>query len=311
MKARLWITLAAAVLLVAVTVGYTLHAARRVTAGGTALTLDTRALLYRAPDGRVAARAPDGAVTLGDRACDRFSASAGTGLCLVVAPGAVPTTTGIVLDGHLRETRRLQLPGIPSRAQVSPTGRFLSWTTFTTGDSYAATGAFSTATGILDANTGTFVINIENLQLYVDGERYHAPDINVWGVTFAADDNTFYATVASRGRTYLVRGDFAEWSARTIRENVECPSLSPDGTRLAFKKRVGAGWRLYVLDLATMAEHPLAEPAEVDDQAAWFDDATVGYGRAGAVWTVPADGSGAPTRVVDGSSPAPHNGPNA
>ena len=49
------------------------------------------------------------------------------------------------------------------------------------------------------------------------------------------------------------------WSvkeARVLRENVECPSLSPDNTRIVFKKRMtdgpgGVTWRLHVLDLAT------------------------------------------------------------
>ncbi|MGY0235116.1 TolB family protein [Longispora urticae] len=305
MRTRLWIALAATVALVAVALGYTVYAARRVTAGGEALTLDAGATLFRGPDGRVSARTPEGGVTVGERTCDRFSAASGVGLCLVVQPGAVATTTAIVLDGSLRETRRIQLAGIPSRARVSPTGRFLAWTTFTTGDSYAAAGTFSTATGILDGRTGNLVTNIENLQLYVDGQRYHAPDVNFWGVTFSADDNTFYATVATRGRTHLVKGDFAGWRVETVRENVECPSLSPDGRRVAYKKKVGSGWRLHVLDLSTLADTPLAESAEVDDQAVWFGDSTVGYGRAGTVWTVPADGSGAPTRLVEGTSPSP------
>ncbi|GGO28545.1 TolB-like translocation protein [Microbispora bryophytorum] len=56
---------------------------------------------------------------------------------------------------------------------------------------------------------------------------------------------------------------------------MECPSLSPDGTRIAFKKRAAglpedAPWRLYVLDLRTMRETPVAERRGVDDQAVWL-----------------------------------------
>jgi len=167
-----------------------------------------------------------------------------------------------------------------------------AWTRFTTGDSYAG-GGFSTATALLDIRTGYLVANIENLALYVDGERYFSPDVNFWGVTFA-DDNVFYATVATRGHTYLVRGDIAGWTARTVRDNVECPSLSPDGGRIAFKRKVDDGWRLSVLDLATMRETPLAEPSAVDDQAEWLDDRTVAYARGTDVWSVPADGSARP-----------------
>jgi len=36
-----------------------------------------------------------------------------------------------------------------------------------------------------------------------------------------------------------------------IDEDVEYPSLSPDETRIAFKRRQGSNWRLHVLDLDT------------------------------------------------------------
>ena len=61
----------------------------------------------------------------------------------------------------------------------------------------------------------------------------------------------------------------------TLADNVECPSLSPDGTRLAFKQARADGdpakaggcpcWT------CTLRVTPLAEPASVDDQAAWLD----------------------------------------
>ena len=93
-----------------------------------------------------------------------------------------------------------------------------------------------------------------------------------------------------------------------IHENVECPSLSPDGTRIAYKKRTGSSstpWHLTVLDLATMRETPLAEARSVDDQAEWLDDGHVLYGVDGAVWSVHADGTGRPQRyIATGASPA-------
>ena len=57
-----------------------------------------------------------------------------------------------------------------------------------------------------------------------------------------------------------------------IAEDVECPSLSPDETRVAFKRRQGDNWRLHVLDLDTGREYPLAETRSVDDQVEWLDD---------------------------------------
>jgi hypothetical protein len=91
------------------------------------------------------------------------------------------------------------------------------------------------------------------------------------------------------------------------RGNIECPALSPDQTRIAFKKRMGGTWgpltwRLAVLELTTQREWLLAETRSVDDQAEWLDDATLLYAlperRAQAAamntWAVPADGSGEP-----------------
>ena len=78
---------------------------------------------------------------------------------------------------------------------------------------------------------------------------------------------------------YLIEGSLITKEARTVRENVECPSLSPDNTRLAFKKRVSNApgpvvWRLYSLDLATGVETRLAETRNVDDQVEWLDNQT-------------------------------------
>jgi Tol biopolymer transport system component len=111
--------------------------------------------------------------------------------------------------------------------------------------------------------------------------------------------------VRTKGTTYLVEGRMTDRTMRTVRKNVECPSISPDGTRLVFKKATGdpsRPWRLHTLDLRTMRETPLAEPNSVDDQAAWLDDQTVMYGRVDGgttdVWEVPADGTGTPRVLI-------------
>jgi Tol biopolymer transport system component len=58
------------------------------------------------------------------------------------------------------------------------------------------------------------------------------------------------------------------------------PSLSPDGTRLAYKRRMPGGqvtWRLHVLNLSTTTDTELAETRSVDDQPEWLDDRNVLY----------------------------------
>lgn len=221
----------------------------------------------------------------------------------------------LLLDAGLRTVRTFPLAGNPSRARVSPSGRFAAWTVFVSGESYSS-AFFSTRTSILDTRTMRLTPSLETFSIVKDGKPYRASDVNFWGVTFAADDDTFYATLNTANRTYLVRGSLSRRAVTTLVQNVECPSLSPDGTRLAFKKRILSRtnlWHEYVLDLRTLRETALAERHSVDDQATWLDDHTLAYalpsdGKVGSsdLWSVPADGSGTPRLLIAGaSSPAP------
>ncbi|UUU39408.1 TolB family protein [Streptomyces sp. NBC_00162] len=314
-RLRLALVVAAVLLLAGGSLGYVLHARNRDRPArqgeaNASFSLAEPGLYFLDPaTGRVARQpGPDVPRVTGGPSCDRFHAAGEHALCLRKLPGVPARTEARVLDRGLREIRRVTVPGIPNRARVSASGQLLSWTTFTTGDSYS-TSAFSTRTSILDLRTGYLIKSMEQIPLTVDGARHHDSDVNYWGVSFARDDNRFYATVSTRGLTHLVEGDLRNWSAKALRTNAECPSLSPDDSRIAFKKKVSddprAPWRLYVLDLATMGEHPLAEPHSVDDQPAWLDGATVGYGLGGDIRSVPADGTGAPRLLVPGgSSPA-------
>jgi hypothetical protein len=254
----------------------------------------------------VPASDPSGPRTASGVKCLRFYAGSGTGVCLQAVHGALTDTyRAEILDAHLKVRARYDVPGIPSRARVSPSGRYAAWTAFVGGDSYAGTN-FSTRAAIVDTRTGRLTPSLESYRVLKDGHVYHAADVNFWGVTFASDDRTFYATLATKGKTYLVRGDLHTHTVTTVHTNVECPSLSPDGTRIAFKKRVkglpkDAPWHLYVLNLRTMRETPLAEPRSVDDQAVWHGDDTIVYALAGDygadLYQVPADGTGRPRRI--------------
>jgi hypothetical protein len=151
-------------------------------------------------------------------------------------------------------------------------------TVFTLGDTYDCD--FNTRTTLLDMRTGASLGDLEKFSAWRRGKLFWAKDFNYWGVTFTRDDNRFFATLGTAGKTYLVTGDIRLRTVRVVREGVECPSLSPDGKRIAFKKRVGATeWRLHVLDLATLVDRPVAgETRSIDDQAEWLDDDHLLYG---------------------------------
>ena len=322
MKPRILIAVAGVLVLAGAAVAYVGFASARshdVTPTGAVSLSPGPRLLFRstadADRGHVATVAvtdPGGPRTVSPLSCTRVYAAGGTGLCLR-PDGDLTTYQLAVLDAGLAVEREIPLVGLPNRARVSASGRMLAWTVFVTGDSYNG-GMFSTRAGILDTATGDLAGTLEDYAVTLDGKPYQAADLNFWGVTFTGDDRHFYATMSTAGHRYLVAGDFTAHTIRALRENVECPSLSPDGTRVAFKSAVDGdparGWRLSVLDLAGSKATPLAETRSVDDQPAWLDDHTIGYavprgpGHAD-VWSVPADGSGAPRLLIpEAESPA-------
>jgi hypothetical protein len=252
----------------------------------------------------VSRAAASGRRTIAGRVCERVYFAAGRALCLMPESGVGWGYQAMILGPELELKGRVELPGLISRARISPDGRYGATTGFVTGHSYRDKG-FSTHTSLIDMVGGSEITDLEKFTITRDGETISAPDFNFWGVTFARDSDRFYATLATGGKTYLLEASVSGRSARVLHENVECPSLSPDETRIAFKKRQGEAWRLSVLDLATMRETPLGETRSVDDQAEWLDDETVLYGFSGDVWQVNADGSGSPTLYLeDALSPA-------
>jgi hypothetical protein len=248
-----------------------------------------------------------GALLLAGETCERVDLAAGHGLCLGTAD-----PTGFkakILDGQLRKVGSVRLAGVPSRTRVSPDGRYGGVTSFVSGHSYADVGQFSTAATIIDLERGKKLGDLEkDFAITLNGKTVTARDRNFWGITFSRDGDTFYATMATGDKTYLIKASLSRRTGEAIHENVECPALSPDETRIGYKKAVGHNppvWRFHVLDLATGRETPLAEQQPLDDQIEWLDDEHVLYRSGEATWMMKADGTGRPQRwMAAAESPA-------
>ncbi len=257
--------------------------------------------------GLASLQAPGAARAATSLDCERISYANGRGLCLHASRSGMIVYDAILFDREFRPTATIPLDGTPSRTRMSPDGRYGATTVFVAGDSYAAALSFSTRTRLIDVSTGSVIGDLEQFSVAKDGHPFTARDFNFWGVTFARDGRTFYATLRTGRTTYLVRGDLAERVLTVVHENVECPSLSPDNRLIAYKKRVFgdvAPWRFYVLDLATLRERRIeSETRSIDDQIEWLDDTHVLYAvRRGPhsdatdVWVAPIAGD-APARV--------------
>jgi hypothetical protein len=246
-----------------------------------------------------------------DLHCERVYFAANKGICLSRQIKMLSAqTVATLVDANFHPITTFRTDGIPTRARISPDGRFAAFTVFVTGHSYTDV-QMSTATLLLNIEQGKIIANLEEFKVFKDGNEVKALDFNYWGVTFQRDSNFFYATLRTGGTDYLVHGDIKAKTVTVIYQNVDCPSLSPDETRIAFKKMLSRNnWRLSVLDLKTLQETPLAETRIVDDQAEWLDNHRVLYALPASppwmdVMVVSSDGSGEPKIFAKGvTSPA-------
>ena len=307
-RARMLVAAASALVLLAVAVLWAVTRSDPQVEVDPTATLATPGVVVRDTEtGRVAVVRPDGSRAQTPASCSRVHAAGGRAVCLRPDPVSPSTFVLDVLGADLTTQQTLPINGVPTRARISADGRLVAWTVFVSGDSYLSSG-FSTRSGILDLATGVLTNSLEDFTVLDEQGRQSSPpvDANFWGISFAEDNNTFYATMATRGHFYLVQGDFASETVTVIADGVECPSLSPDGTRLVYKNRLpDLTWRLEVYELSSGRRTALAETQNVDDQGAWLDNSTVAYGKFDpqtgdvGVWTVPADGSGTPSRLAE------------
>jgi len=251
---------------------------------------------------------PAGARAITDVACDRVDAVETEFACLRTERGIAPSYTATVYTKDGQTVSEWPLPGIPSRTRISEDSTLIATTAFVTGHSYATVG-FSTET-VIRTRDGESLGNLEDFTFIVDGAPVAPVDRNFWGVSFI-DDQSFFATAQTSGKTYLVEGDLTSRTLTTVAADIECPSLSPDGTRIAFKRVTsGSGptvhWTPAIMSLASGDLTLLPESRNVDDQIEWLDDETILYGmpRDGVsgdydVWSVAAEGSSDPEVFIE------------
>ena len=243
-----------------------------------------------------------GARAIAGLRCERASYAGGRGICLVRLGGEEAESEVEIFDSKFHVSRRFEVEGAPSRARVSPDGRYAAITMFEASEEEegSSEGPY-TETTIVDLENGKEVADLEKLSLTKDGKPFPRDDLHISAVTFADDDDHFFASLGSAEATsYLLEGSLRDRKLNVIAKGVDSPSLSPDGTHIAFRRLVGGdgNWRLFVMDLRTKKAIRLAGDDPIDDQAEWLDDARVVYVNDNKLWVVAADGNGRPRELL-------------
>jgi hypothetical protein len=243
--------------------------------------------------------------------CARVHYAGGTGLCLVEeVRGSRVRYLAHLFDRTLAPGTPIELDGVPIRARVAPDGRRAALTVYAEVESPAGE-RLAMQTILVDVPARRVEADLRDFSLDSPTDRRLTDPIDVMSVAFA-DHDRFFATLVRRGEPMVVSGSVAGRRLTLVGEGMASEAVSPDGTRLLVKRRVGERgyWQLLVLELATMTTRSLNQGnRSVDDQVEWLDAGHVMYHDASddgtAIWVLPIDGVSGPRVLVrDAFSPA-------
>lgn len=246
----------------------------------------------------------DGTRHLTTLRCSRLSYAGGRGLCLTEEErdGAV-TNVAYVFDRTFTRGARLELPGVPTRVRVAPAGDIAAVTTYAEEESPEGE-RLAIESLLIDLRTARAIADLREFHIDVPDGALAGP-FDFASVAFDRDSDRFFATLSTPSARYVVVGSVRARRLRPIAPDVASEALSPDGTKLIVKRRIGDRefWELGVLELSSLAARPVDQGGRtVDDQVEWLDDRHLLYHDASdagtSIWVVAADGQSPPRVLV-------------
>jgi len=235
---------------------------------------------------RLVVRHASGGRTMLDKTCERFHIAGTTGICLD-GPQVLGRYAMEILDFSDPALPLLwsSTTTLPSRTRVSADQEWASSTVFLEGSGYQDLGGFSTIAWIIHLEGDRQATGVDAM-IIEDAEPHHGdPAANFWGVSFGQNGN-FWVTGAFGEHVELLQGSAADKTLQPTGIEGSCPSLSPDGSTLVYKRQLESGdYQLVAMDLANGDVWDLGETRPVDDQVEWLDEDTILYGMHAEDWT--------------------------
>jgi len=226
--------------------------------------------------GKLAIRKPDGTREILNNTCMRSHAANGIGVC--IDKTSLTGYTSTLLNLSSPDLLPLGNWGtlLPSRIRVSADASYATTTVFTSGSSYQDVAGFSTFVEFFDLENRDNVLELEDFSYTKSNSRFGDIAGDFWGVTFTPE-NDFYATFGIDDQIEIIKGSIEDKEIEPTGILGSCPSVSPDGKTMVYKKMVDNEFQLVAIDLETNVTTEIGEISNIDDQVEWLDNDTILY----------------------------------